>query len=417
MLMKTLKIKGGRPLIGRVQIGGAKNSAVAVIPATVLAESGCEIENLPEIRDVDVYAEILRDLGAIVTKDGRCLSVDPSQLSPVPLPDNKVKKLRASYYLIGALLGRFGEVSIGLPGGCDLGPRPIDQHIKGFKALGATVRQSGGILQVHASELTGARIFLDVVSVGATINIMLAAVRARGLTVIENAAKEPEIVDIATFLNTMGAQIKGAGTDVIRIRGVSRLRGCRHAIIPDRIEAGTYLIAAAATRGEVSVEQVIPKHLEPLTAKLRELGVLVREDDETVWVQGGSRYRAVDVKTAPYPGFPTDLQQPLTTLLTQADGVSVVTENIYSARFKQVPELARMGARIRLAGTTAIVEGPTPLYGTSVTATDLRAGASLVIAGLLAEGETEIAGVGYIDRGYERLEEKLRSLGAEIWRS
>lgn len=417
MLMKTLKIKGGRPLIGRVQIGGAKNSAVAVIPATVLAESGCEIENLPEIRDVDVYAEILRDLGAVVTKDGRCLSVDPSRLSPIPLPDNKVKKLRASYYLIGALLGRFGEVSIGLPGGCDLGPRPIDQHIKGFRALGATVRQSGGILHVHAPELTGARIFLDVVSVGATINIMLAAVRARGVTVIENAAKEPEIVDVATFLNTMGAQIKGAGTDVIRIRGVSRLRGCRHAIIPDRIEAGTYLIAAAATRGEVSVEQVIPRHLEPLTAKLREMGVRVREDDETVWVQGGSRYRAVDVKTAPYPGFPTDLQQPLTALLTQAEGVSVVTENIYSARFKQVPELARMGARIRVAGTTAIVEGSTPLYGTSVTATDLRAGASLVIAGLAAEGETEIAGVGYIDRGYERLEEKLRSLGAEIWRS
>jgi UDP-N-acetylglucosamine 1-carboxyvinyltransferase len=265
--------------------------------------------------------------------------------------------------------------------------------------------------------LTGARIFLDVVSVGATINIMLAAVRAKGVTVIENAAKEPEIVDVATFLNTMGAQIKGAGTDVIRIRGVSQLRGCRHAIIPDRIEAGTYLIAAAATRGEVSVEQVIPKHLEPLTAKLREMGVRVREDDETLWVQGSSRYRAVDVKTVPYPGFPTDLQQPLTTLLTQAEGVSVVTENIYSARFKQVPELVRMGARIRVAGTTAIVEGPTPLYGTSVTATDLRAGAALVIAGLLAEGETEIAGVGYIDRGYERLEEKLRSLGAEIWRS
>ncbi|MDN4592805.1 UDP-N-acetylglucosamine 1-carboxyvinyltransferase [Polycladomyces subterraneus] len=415
--MKTLKIKGGRPLIGRVQIGGAKNSAVAVIPATVLAESGCEIENLPEIRDVDVYAEILRDLGAVVTKEGSCLSVDPSRLSPVPLPDKKVKKLRASYYLIGALLGRFGEVSIGLPGGCDLGPRPIDQHIKGFKALGATVRQSGGILHVHAPKLTGARIFLDIVSVGATINIMLAAVRARGLTVIENAAKEPEIVDVATFLNTMGAQIKGAGTDVIRIRGVSHLRGCRHAIIPDRIEAGTYLIAAAATRGEVSVEQVIPKHLEPLTAKLREMGVRVREDDETVWVQGGGRYRAVDVKTAPYPGFPTDLQQPLTALLTQAEGVSVVTENIYSARFKQVPELARMGARIRVAGTTAIVEGPTPLFGTSVTATDLRAGASLVIAGLSAQGETEIAGVGYIDRGYERLEEKLKSLGAEIWRS
>jgi UDP-N-acetylglucosamine 1-carboxyvinyltransferase len=417
MLMNTLKIKGGRPLIGRVQIGGAKNSAVAVIPATVLAESGCEIENLPEIRDVDVYAEILRDLGAVVTKNGNCLFVDPSRLSPFPLPDHKVKKLRASYYLIGALLGRFGEVTIGLPGGCDLGPRPIDQHIKGLKALGATVRQSGGILHIHAPELRGARIFLDVISVGATINIMLAAVRAKGVTVIENAAKEPEIVDVATFLNAMGAQVKGAGTDVIRIRGVSRLRGCRHAIIPDRIEAGTYLIAAAATRGEVSVEQVIPRHLEPLTAKLREMGARVREEDETVWVQGSDRYRAVDVKTAPYPGFPTDLQQPLTALLTQAEGVSVVTENIYSARFKQVPELARMGARIRVAGTTAIVEGPTPLYGTPVTATDLRAGASLLIAGLAAEGETEIAGVGHIDRGYERLEEKLKLLGAEIWRS
>lgn len=415
--MERLKIKGGRPLIGRVQIGGAKNSAVAVIPATVLAESKCEIENLPEIRDVDVFAEILRDLGAVVTKNGRSLSIDPSRLSPVPLPDGNVKKLRASSYLIGALLGRFGEVSIGLPGGCDLGPRPMDQHIKGLEALGATVRQSGGVLHVYATKLTGARIFLDVVSVGATINIMLAAVRARGVTVIENAAKEPEIVDVATFLNAMGAQIKGAGTDVIRIRGVSRLQGCRHAIIPDRIEAGTYMIAAAATQGEVSVEQVIPKHLEPLTAKLREMGVRVWENDESVWVQGGSHYRAIDIKTAPYPGFPTDLQQPLTALLTQAEGISVVTENIYSSRFKQVPELSRMGARIRVAGSTAIVEGPTPLSGTSVTATDLRAGASLVIAGLVAEGQTEIAEAGYIDRGYERLVEKLRLLGAEIWRS
>jgi UDP-N-acetylglucosamine 1-carboxyvinyltransferase len=317
---------------------------------------------------------------------------------------------------MGALLGRFGEAVVGLPGGCDIGPRPIDQHIKGFEALGARVEWENGAIHLKAERLVGARIYLDVVSVGATINIMLAAAMAEGQTIIENVAKEPEIIDVATLLSSMGAQIKGVGTDMIKIIGVPELRGCRHSIIPDRIEAGTYMIAAAASGGDVILDNVIPKHLDPITAKLREIGIEIEEGDDTIRVTAQKNYRAIDLKTLPYPGFPTDLQQPITTLLTLAEGTSIVTDNIYSSRFKHVEELRKLGANIYVEGRSAVIHGGTALIGTKVIASDLRAGASLVVAGLMAEGVTEIANVEYIDRGYEKLEEKITALGGEIWR-
>ncbi|MFD1409745.1 UDP-N-acetylglucosamine 1-carboxyvinyltransferase [Kroppenstedtia eburnea] len=415
--MEKLMIKGGRPLYGHVPVSGAKNSALALIPATILAESVTVIENLPDIQDVQVFEGILRRLGAEVVRDGDRLRIDGRQLRNLPMAGPSVKKLRASYYLMGAMLGRFGEAVVGLPGGCNLGPRPIDQHIKGFEALGAQVVYKDGSLHLTASRLKGARVYLDVMSVGATINIMLAASRAEGVTVIENAAKEPEIIDVATLLSSMGARIQGAGTDVIRIRGKHSLQGCRHSIIPDRIEAGTYMIVAAATVGDVTVENVIPLHLEPVSAKLREMGFSVKESDESLRVIGRETYRAVDIKTLPYPGFPTDLQQPFTSLLTQAEGTSLVTDNIYVSRFKHVDELYRMGADIRVEGRSALIRGGSPLHGATVRATDLRGGAALVVAGLAASGVTEITGVDHIDRGYENLEKKLCSLGAEIWRS
>ncbi|MBP1933999.1 UDP-N-acetylglucosamine 1-carboxyvinyltransferase [Ammoniphilus resinae] len=414
--MDILCVKGGRPLEGSITISGAKNSAVALIPAAILADTACVIENLPEINDVHVYVDILRELGAHVELQQQTLYIDPTGIVPHPLPSGKVKKLRASYYLMGALLGRFGEAVIGLPGGCDLGPRPIDQHIKGFEALGASVQTKDGALYLQAPKLKGSKIYFDVVSVGATINTMLAAARAEGTTIIENAAKEPEIIDVATFLTSMGAVIKGAGTDLIRIRGTSRLQGCRHSIIPDRIEAGTFMIAAAATRGNVILDNVIPRHLEGISAKLREMGVEVVEADDAIQVIGKPRYRAIDLRTAPYPGFATDLQQPMTALLVHAEGTSMVTDNIYTSRFRHVDELVRLGAQIRVEGRTAIIGEVHRLEGSSVRASDLRAGAALVIAALTAEGVTEISGVEYIDRGYAKLEEKLRSLGAEIWR-
>jgi UDP-N-acetylglucosamine 1-carboxyvinyltransferase len=332
------------------------------------------------------------------------------------MPNGKVKLLRASYYLMGAMLGRFGEAIIGLPGGCNFEPRPIDQHIKGFEALGATVTNEHGSMRIHAKELRGAKIYLDVVSVGATINIMLAASRAKGSTIIENAAKEPEIIDVATLLNSMGARIKGAGTETIRIEGVDSMHGCRHSIIPDRIQAGTYMIAAAATRGDVTIDNVIPKHMEAMTAKLEEMGVTVHEMDESIRIIGAPEYSAIDVKALVYPGFATDLQSPMTTLLTQAKGVSILSDYVYSNRFKHVPELNRMGADIRVEGRSAIVEGG-ELFAAKVKAADLRAGAALVIAGLtVKEGITEITGVEYIDRGYDNLVDNLRRLGADVWR-
>ena len=409
-------VRGGRPLRGTVTISGAKNSAVALLPASILADGEVRLDNLPQLSDVAVYTEILEELGASVTRIGDSMIIDPTRMRPKPMPNGKVKLLRASYYLMGAMLGRFGEAVIGLPGGCNFEPRPIDQHIKGFEALGATVTNEHGAIRLQAKKLRGAKIYLDVVSVGATINIMLAASRAEGLTIIENAAKEPEIIDVATLLNAMGARIKGAGTETIRIEGVDRLHGCRHSIIPDRIQAATYMIAAAATRGDVVVDNVIPKHLEALTAKLQEMGVHVYEMDESIRVVGQPVYSAVDVKALVYPGFATDMQSPMTSLLTQAEGVSVLTDYVFSNRFKHVPELLRMGAKIRVEGRSAIIEG-SRLNSARVRASDLRAGAALVVAALtVEEGVTEISGVEYIDRGYDNLVENLRKLGADVWR-
>ncbi|QOR66534.1 UDP-N-acetylglucosamine 1-carboxyvinyltransferase [Cytobacillus suaedae] len=414
--MEKLKIAGGYPLNGTVRISGAKNSAVALIPATILAESPVKIEGLPDISDVQMLSSLLEEIGGSVTLNENEIIVDPTNIVSMPLPNGKVKKLRASYYLMGAMLGRFKKAVIGLPGGCHLGPRPIDQHIKGFEALGAKVTNEQGAIYLRADELKGARIYLDVVSVGATINIMLAAVRAKGRTIIENAAKEPEIIDVATLLSSMGAKIKGAGTDVIRIDGVDELRGCQHTIIPDRIEAGTYMIIGAAMGERVVIDNVIPLHLESLIAKFREMGVQVETKDDQVIVSGATDLKAVDIKTLVYPGFATDLQQPFTSLLTKATGTGVVTDTIYGARFKHIDELRRMNAQIKVEGSSAIVSGPVKLQGAKVKASDLRAGAALVVAGLMAEGVTEVTGLDHIDRGYSNLVEKLTGLGATIWR-
>lgn len=415
--MEKLMIEGGHPLQGRVEISGAKNSAVALIPAAILASSTVVIDHLPNISDVWILSELLKEIGGDVTLEGNKLTINPENMVAMPLPNGNVKKLRASYYLMGAMLGRFKKAVIGLPGGCNLGPRPIDQHIKGFQALGAKVTNEQGAIYLRADELVGAKIYLDVVSVGATINIMLAAVRAKGRTIIENAAKEPEIIDVATLLTSMGAKIKGAGTDVIRIDGVDELRGCYHSIIPDRIEAGTYMIIAAAMGKEMTIDNVISQHLESLIAKLREMGVIVETYEDYVVVRNHKKQLSpIDVKTLVYPGFPTDLQQPFTSLLTKAEGTSIVTDTIYTARFKHIDELRRMGANIKVEGNSAIVSGPTELEGAKVKASDLRAGAALVVAGLLARGITEVYGLEHIDRGYEQLIEKLTSLGAKVWR-
>lgn len=416
--MDKLIINGGKPLAGTVTISGAKNSAVALIPAALLADGPVVIENLPRIQDVDIYHELLQEMGADVLFEEDWMEVDGREMRLMLMPNGRIKKLRASYYLWGALLAKFGVAQVGLPGGCDLGPRPVDLHIKGFEAMGAEVENKNGVMTIRAKNgrLQGARIYLDLVSVGATINIMLAAAKAEGVTIIENAAREPEIVDVATLLNNMGANIKGAGTDMIRIQGVERLRGCRHTIIPDRIEAGTYMIAAAATNGNVLVENVIPKHLESLTAKLREIGAQVVEMDDCIQVIGQEGYRSIDVKTSPYPGFPTDLQQPITTLLTLAKGSSIVTDNIYSSRFRHVDELRRMGASLKIEGRSAVIEGGSRLNGAKVVASDLRAGAALFIAGLATSGTTELEGLEHIDRGYENLVGKLQTLGADVER-
>ncbi len=410
-------ISGGYPLQGKVTISGAKNSAVAVLPATILAESQVTLENLPDLTDVMIFADLLSEMGAKVDFKNNQMLIDPAEIKSISMPNGNIKKLRASYYLMGALLGRFGEAKIGLPGGCNFEPRPIDQHIKGFEALGATVSNEAGLIHIHAKKLKGAKIYLDMASVGATINIMLAATKAEGLTVIENAAKEPEIIDVATLLNAMGAKIKGVGTDIIRIQGVKELHGCNHAIIPDRIQAGTYMIAAAATKGDVIIDNIIPKHLEATTAKLMEMGAHIQEMDESIRVIGQLDYHSIDVKALVYPGFATDLQSPMTSLLCQANGTSILTDHVYNNRFKHIPELIRMGAKIKIEGRSAIIEG-SPLYATTVHASDLRAGAALVIAALSVKtgGMTEIFGTEYIDRGYEHLVENLSMLGAQIWR-
>ncbi|MCM3714240.1 UDP-N-acetylglucosamine 1-carboxyvinyltransferase [Halalkalibacter oceani] len=414
--MDKLMIKGGKPLEGTVQISGAKNSAVALIPAAILADSYVTIDNLPEISDVQLLAELLKEIGGEVQLNAQEITINPASMISMPLPNGRVKKLRASYYLMGAMLGKFKKAVIGLPGGCNLGPRPIDQHIKGFEALGAKVTNEQGAIYLRAEELRGAKIYLDVVSVGATINIMLAAVRAKGQTIIENAAKEPEIIDVATLLTSMGAKIKGAGTNVIRIDGVDSLSGCRHSIIPDRIEAGTYMIIAAAVGQKVVIDNIIPYHVESLIAKLREMGVTIEVEDDRLLIHNSTKKKGVDIKTLVYPGFPTDLQQPFTSLLTQAQGTSIVTDTIYNARFKHIDELRRMGANVKVEGRSAIINGSTTLQGARVRASDLRAGAALVVAGLLADGVTEVSGLEHIDRGYANLVEKLVGLGADIWR-
>ncbi|GGP15226.1 MULTISPECIES: UDP-N-acetylglucosamine 1-carboxyvinyltransferase [Oceanobacillus] len=414
--MQKLLIEGGHELSGEVHISGAKNSAVALLPAAILADSTVTIEGLPDISDVDTLGALLEEIGGTVYRDGQDMTIHPEKMIAMPLPNGRVKKLRASYYFMGAMLGKFNKAVIGLPGGCYLGPRPIDQHIKGFEALGAEVTNEQGAIYLRAKELRGARIYLDVVSVGATINIMLAAVKAKGQTIIENAAKEPEIIDVATLLTNMGAKIKGVGTDVIRIDGVPSLHGCTHTIIPDRIEAGTYAIAAAAMGKEIVIDNVIPQHMESLIAKLREMNVNIESHNDQLYVAKNKSLNSVDIKTLVYPGFPTDLQQPLTTLLTQANHSGVIIDTIYSARLKHIDELRRMNAEIKVEGGSVIVSGPVQLEGAKVKASDLRAGAALVIAGLLANGVTEITGLDHIDRGYENLTDKLSSLGASIWR-
>lgn len=412
--MEVYKIQGGNRLKGRIKVSGAKNSAVALIPATILADSPVTIDGLPEISDVFTLKLLMEEIGGHVTFEDGKMTVDPSTMEAMPLPNGNVKKMRASYYLMGAMLGRFKRAVVGLPGGCFLGPRPIDQHIKGFEALGAKVTNEHGAIYLRADELKGAKIYLDVASVGATINIMLAAVRAKGQTVIENAAKEPEIVDVATLLSNMGAKIKGAGTSVIRIDGVDSLHGAQHTVIPDRIEAATYMIMAAAVGDGIQIDNVIPFHLEAVTAKLREMGVKVEEDEESIFIPKSGTLHAVDAKTLVYPGLATDIQQPLCVLMTQAEGSSKVTDTIYSARFKHIDELRRMNAVARVEGNTAILTGPTALHGSTVTASDLRAGAALVIAGLLAEGETEIHDIYHVERGYSDIVHKLNALGANI---
>lgn len=414
--MEVYKIIGQKPLKGTIKVSGAKNSAVALIPASILANSPVTIEGLPEILDVWTLKELLEEIGGEVLFEDGTMSIDPSKMQGMPLPNGNVKKLRASYYLMGAMLGRFKKAVIGLPGGCFLGPRPIDQHIKGFEALGAKVTNEHGAIYLRAEELRGAKIYLDVASVGATINIMLAAVLAKGQTTIENAAKEPEIIDVATLLTNMGAKIKGAGTNVIRIDGVDELHGTNHTIIPDRIEAGTYMIMAAVAGSGITIDNVIPFHVEALIAKLREMGVKVEEGEESIFIPKSENLKSVDVKTLVYPGFPTDLQQPFSLLMTQAKGSSVITDTIYSARFKHIDELKRMNASARVEGRSAIIAGPIKLESASVRASDLRAGAALVLAGLIAEGETEIHDIYHIDRGYSSLIDKLRGLGADIRR-
>lgn len=414
---EKMLITGGHPLMGHITVSGGKNTSVAVIPAILLCDAPCTVENLPDIDDVHALIEILEYLGAQVEYvPGHHLTVDPSGVRSCHVPFSFTTRLRASYYLLGALLGRCGCAEVAYPGGCDIGSRPIDQHLKGFSALGAEIEDRGGVVYAKAQKLQGADVFFDMVTVGGTINVMMAAAKAEGTTVMYNAAKEPHIVDLANFLNSMGAKIKGAGTDVIRIRGQQKLRSATYTVIPDQIETGTLMIAAAATRGDVTIHGCIPTHMEALSAKLLEMGVRVTDSDDSIRVRPQAQQRAVNVKTQVYPGFPTDLQQPMTSLLCMATGTSTVSETIFEQRFKHLDELRRMGANIKLVDRTVLIQGVRELYGAPVTVTDLRAGAALVVAGLMAKGVTEIYETSYIDRGYERIEEKLRSLGAEIRR-
>ena len=410
-------VQGGHPLFGEVRISGAKNAAVAIIPAALLVDGVCRIENIPQISDVTALLKILEQLGANVRFLNRSdVEIDCRHIATTQVSQELAHKIRASYYLIGALLGRFGEAEVSMPGGCNFGGvRPIDQHVKGFVAMGAEVREGDFICaKADGGRMKGANIYLDVVSVGATMNIMMAAALAEGTTVIENAAKEPHIVDLANFLNSMGADIKGAGTDTIRIFGVDRLHGGSYAIIPDQIEAGTYMAAVAACGGQVLVRGIIPKHMDCITAKLQEMGVQVEEQDDTLLVRHAGRLRRTNVKTLPYPGFPTDMQPQITVALCLAEGTSMVTEGVWDNRYRYVGELTRMGAQIRVEGRSAVVEGVERLNAASVQAYDLRAGAAMVIAALAADGVSEVTNVHYIERGYEDIIGKLRGIGAKI---
>ena len=413
--MEQYVIKGGNPLVGEVEIGGAKNAALAILSAAIMTDETILIENLPDVRDINVLLEAIAGIGAQVERINRStVKINGSTINDISVDYEYIKKIRASYYLLGALLGKYKHAEVPLPGGCNIGSRPIDQHLKGFRALGASVNILHGAIVAETENLHGSHIFLDVVSVGATINIMMAASMASGRTIIENAAREPHVVDVANFLNSMGANIKGAGTDVIRIKGVEKLHRTEYSIIPDQIEAGTFMFAAAATKGDVTVLNVIPKHLEATTAKLEEIGCEVEEFDDAVRVRAGKRLHRTHVKTLPYPGYPTDMQPQIAVTLALAEGTSIVTESIFENRFKYADELSRMGACIKVEGNSAIIDGVKKLTGARVSAPDLRAGAALVIAGLAADGITVVDDIVYIQRGYENFEEKLRSLGAEI---
>ena len=415
--MEKLVIHGGNRLFGEVEISGAKNAAVAIIPATLLAQDVCRLENIPNISDVSCMVKILSQMGAEVKYINKhTIEINTKSVNSYIVPHEMTRQLRASYYLIGALLGRYNRAKVALPGGCNFGVRPIDLHIRGFELLGANAVVENAMINATADHLTGSPIYMDKVSVGATINIMLAAVKARGLTIIENAAKEPHIVDLANFLNAMGADVRGAGTDVIKIHGVQSLHGCTYSIIPDQIEAGTYMVAAAASGGDVIVKNVIPKHLESITAKMIECGVEITEYDDAVRVKSNGEFKRCNLKTMPHPGFPTDMQPQMAVLLSIAKGTSVVSEGVWDNRFKYLDQLMRMGANVQVDGTIAVIQGVPELTGAPVRADDLRAGAAMIIAGLAASGITEIEDIIYIDRGYEDYVEKLRNLSADIYR-
>ena len=413
--MEQYAIKGGNPLVGEVEIGGAKNAALPIIAASVMTDETVHIDNLPDVRDINVSLQAMQEIGVLINRDGRhAVTVNASQINSLLVDGEGIRKIRASYYFLGALLAKYRSAEVALPGGCDIGCRAIDQHIKGFRALGAEVKIEYGLIKAQAEKLKGSHIYMDVVSVGATINIMMAASLAEGQTIIENAAKEPHIVDLANFLNSMGANIKGAGTDVIRIKGVEKLHGTDYAIIPDQIEAGTFMFAAAITKGDVLVKNVIPKHLESITAKLLEIGCEIEESDDAVRVVAAKPLRHTHVKTLPYPGFPTDIQPQITVALALSEGTSIVTESIFENRFKYVDELTRMGANIKVEGNTAIVDGVKKYTGARIASPDLRAGAALVMAALAAEGYSVVEDIHYIERGYEDFHIKLQSLGAQI---
>lgn len=413
--MEQYAIKGGNPLVGEVEIGGAKNAALAILAASLMTDETVLVENMPDVRDTNVLLQAMQSIGVMVERiDRHTVKLNGSQIQKLVIEDDYIKKIRASYYLLGALLGKYKQADVSLPGGCNIGLRPIDQHIKGFRALGAKVSIEHGLIITKADRLIGNHIYMDVVSVGATINLMMASVMAEGQTIIENAAKEPHVVDLANFLNSMGANIKGAGTDVIRIKGVAKLHGTEYAIIPDQIEAGTFMFAAAITKGDVTVKNVIPKHLESISAKLLEIGCEVKESDDEVRVVASKALNHTHVKTLPYPGFPTDMQPQIAVALALASGTSIVTESIFENRFKYVDELTKMGANIKVEGNTAIIDGVGRYTGAGIAAPDLRAGAALVLAALAAEGFSTVDDVHFIERGYEDFPEKLQSLGGVI---